>query len=131
MNAPDVYRRHLEAAAIGDEASLREVWDAAGVVEFPYAPSLGSADRLDGIDRIVEYFAGLQLFGPFTFGTVEMWALDNARTHWLAELHASSVILATGFPYEQDYVVRFELGSSGRLVWMREYWDPTRLTRPS
>ena len=131
MNALDMYRRHLEASAVGDEATLREIWDADGVVEFPYAPAVGSPERLDGIDRIVEYFTGLQLFGQFTFGTIDVWPLGDARTHWLAELHASSVVLATGRPYEQDYIVRFSLGSSGRLEWMREYWDPTRFTGPS
>jgi hypothetical protein len=80
--------------------------------------------RLDGIDEIVDYFTGLGLFGAFTIGDVEIW--PTGPEAWVLEMHASSTVLATGAPYEQDYVARFALAPDGRLTWMREYWDPTR-----
>ena len=39
----------------------------------------------------------------------------------------SSPLTATGAPYEQDYIVRFGLSERGKLAWMREFWDPTRM----
>jgi ketosteroid isomerase-like protein len=124
MSALETYLRHVRAAADGDATTLRELWVPDGVVEFPYAAHLGSPPRLDGIDEIVDYFTGLGLFGAFTIGDVEIW--PTGPDAWVLEMHASSTVLATGAPYEQDYVARFALAPDGRLTWMREYWDPTR-----
>jgi uncharacterized protein len=125
VSLPEVYRAHLAAAAGGDAATLRAIWEPDGVVEFPYAVSVGTPTRLTGIDAIVDYFGGLSLFGPFAFSGVAAWPLGDGD--WVAELHGSSTVLATGQPYEQDYVVRFRVSPAGRLSWLREYWDPTRL----
>lgn len=123
---PAVYRRHLEAVTGGGVHLLREVWERDGVLDFPYAVSLGATSRLEGIEAIVAYFEQLTLFGAFTFSGAR--AARTSAEDWVAELHGSSTVLATGAPYEQDYVVRFGLSPRGRLVWMREYWDPTRAT---
>lgn len=122
---PSVYLEHVRAAASGDGDALPRVWDADGVVEFPYAASIGTAVRLDGLDAIVGYFDGLDVFGEFVFGTRQGWQLE--KRHWLVEMHASSTIRATGASYEQDYVVRFRTHADGRMAWMREYFDPTRM----
>lgn len=122
---PGVYLEHLAAAVSGDHAVLSRIWATDGVIEFPYAGSVGSATRLDGLEEIMGYFGGLGIFGEFVFGERRGWQLGGG--HWLVEMHASSTILATGAPYEQDYVVRFRTGADGRLTWMREYWDPTRM----
>lgn len=121
---PDAYRRHVAAASAGDDAVLRELWHSDGVVEFPYAAHLGTPERLQGIDEIVDYFGGLGLFGEFIFGDIEGWPTGPGS--WILEMHASSTVIATGAPYEQDYVARFSVDDTGRLTWMREYWDPTR-----
>ncbi|NIL82230.1 nuclear transport factor 2 family protein [Rhodococcoides kroppenstedtii] len=122
---PAVYVEHLAAAVAGDRDALRRVWADDGVIEFPYAASIGTPTRLDGSKAITDYFDGLAVFGDFSFGERHAWQLGER--HWLVEMHASSTIRSTGIPYEQDYVVRFTVGLDGRLTWMREYWDPTRL----
>jgi uncharacterized protein len=123
---PQIYLDHLAAATTGDGDALRRVWADDGVVEFPYAGSVGSAPRLNGVAEIVGYFGRLGLFGPFTFRDVNAWQVGS--NEWFVELHGSSTITATGAAYEQDYVVRFTVAPSGRLAFMREYWDPTRIS---
>ncbi|MGW5581804.1 nuclear transport factor 2 family protein [Micromonospora chokoriensis] len=124
-DVPKAYAEHIQAAITGDAERLKAVWSHDGVVEFPYARTLGTPDRLDGITAITDYFAGLRLFNDFQVGPVAVWPLGEG--HWLAEFHASSTKRATGALYEQDYIVRFHLGHDGRLTWLREYWDPARL----
>lgn len=122
---PSIYRDHLAAATAPDAAALRRAWEPDGVLEFPYATSVGSPSLLEGIDAIERYFTELPLFGPFSFSDERAWRTGPGE--WLAELHGSSTVLADGSPYEQDYIVRFSVSERGRLSWMREYWDPTRL----
>lgn len=127
--AEQLYRRHLQAVTAPDAEAIRTLWEPGGLLEFPYAPVDGTG-RLDGVDAVVAYFTGLPLFGPFTFRDLRVWPLSgpSGPDHgYLAEVHGSSRLLATGAPYEQDYVVRFGLAGDDRIAWMREYWDPTRL----
>lgn len=125
MTVPAVFLGHVDAASRGDVAVLRELWEPEGVIEFPYASSLGTAGTLTGLDEITAYFSGLGLFAAFTVGDLVSWQIGDGQ--WLAEFHGSSTITATAAPYEQDYIVRFEISPRGRLSWLREYWDPTRL----
>lgn len=125
-DAPQVYRDHLATITGGHDVPLEALWEADAVYEFPYAESLGSAKRLEGIDAIKGYFTNLGLFGPFTFSGVSAWKVEGADEYVL-EMHGSSTVLATGAAYEQDYLVRFGISRAGKLAWMREFWDPTRL----
>ncbi|CAB4919517.1 unannotated protein [freshwater metagenome] len=122
---PQVYLDHLAAVTGPEPASVRELWEPDGVLEFPYAGSIGTASRLVGVDAIVGYFDGLRVFRDWRFSAPLARRIEGAD-EWLVELHGSATLLATGAPYEQDYVVRFGLAAGGRLAWMREFWDPTR-----
>jgi ketosteroid isomerase-like protein len=122
---PDQYLTHIRAVTGGDVSALRELWEPDAVIEFPYARSVGSAERLTGIEEIVGYFDKFSALGEFTLSDVHAWQIGPL--HWITEAHGSSVIVDTGKPYEQDYVVRFRLSERERLQWWREYWDPTRL----
>lgn len=124
-DVPQVYLDHLAAVTGPEPASVREQWEPDGVLEFPYAASVGTASRLDGVDAIVGYFDGLRVFGDWSFSEPIARRIEG-EDEWLVELHGSATLVASGTPYEQDYVVRFGLGPSGRLAWMREFWDPTR-----
>jgi ketosteroid isomerase-like protein len=129
-DAPQVYLDHLTAVTTADAALLRRVWEPDGLLEFPYSTSItGDVIRLEGIEAIVDRFGrpgGGMFTGGWTFRDVEAWPVADSRD-WVLEMHGSSVVAATGKPYEQDYVVRFGLSEGGRLAWMREFWDPTRV----
>lgn len=123
---PQVYLDHLASVTGGGLETLRTCWHPDGVLEFPYASSVGTAARLEGIDAIIGYFDGLAFFTEFTFTDLRAWKVEDVEEYVL-EMHGSSTIRATGVPYEQDYVVRFGLAADGALAWMREFWDPTQV----
>jgi ketosteroid isomerase-like protein len=123
---PPAYLAHLAAVTGPDPRSVREHWERDGVLEFPYAGSVGSPGRLEGIDAIVGYFDGLRVFRDWSFRDTRAWRIAGADEYVL-ETHGAATIIATGAPYEQDYVVRLGLSPAGRLAWMREFWDPTRV----
>lgn len=125
ITIPPAYLGHLAAVTGPDPASVRQFWEPDGLLEFPYAGSVGSAARLEGIDAIVGYFDGLRTFRNWSFTGTRAWRIEGADEYVL-ETHGSAVLIATGHPYEQDYIVRFGLAPGGRLAWMREFWDPTR-----
>lgn len=124
---PQAYLDHLEAITGPDPSTVRACWEPDGVLEFPYSASIGTPQRNEGIDAIVGYFDGLGLFTAFTFTDMRAWRVEGTDEYVL-EMHGSSTVRATGTPYEQDYLVRFGLAPSGKLEWMREFWDPTRLS---
>lgn len=124
---PQIYLDHLTAVTGPDPASLRDSWEPDGVLEFPYAVSLAPTTRFEGADAIADFFAGgAERFGPFEFSDMHAWQVADSDDYVL-EMHGSSTVTATGAPYEQDYVVRFGLSERGKLAWMREFWDPTRM----
>lgn len=125
---PQIYLDHLAAITGPEPASVRDAWRPDGVLEFPYATTIGGTPRLDGIDAIVGYFDGLTTFADWSFTDMRAWKVEEADEH-LVEVHGAATIVATGAPYEQDYIVRFGLAPDGRLQWMREFWDPTRIER--
>lgn len=105
---------------------MRAVWEPDGVLEFPYGESVGIPPRLEGIDAIVDYFSGLGVFGAWSFRDIRGSRVADS-SEYVLEMHGSSTVKATDAPYEQDYVVRFGLSAAGKVAWMREFWDPTRL----
>jgi hypothetical protein len=126
-NIPQTYLDHLNAiTADANPEKLRDVWEVDGVLEFPYGQSLGIAPRVEGIDAIIEYFSGLGYFRDFTFSNMRGWPIADAP-EYVVEMHGSATLVQSGNPYEQDYIVRFGLGPSQKLSWMREYWDATRV----
>lgn len=125
---PQVYLDHLNAVTGPDPASVRDYWEPDGIWEFPYSVSLmGSVMRLEGVEAIVDRFSGDSMFGDeWTFTDMRAWAIADSPDYVL-EMHGSSIVAATGAPYEQDYIIRFGLAENGKLAWMREFWDPTRM----
>lgn len=123
-NPPTILQEHLEAITT-DAQRLRTIWAADGVLEFPYARSLGVRDRLLGIEEIVDYFGPPRRFRD--------WSFDRFRTimgrpgHGFAvEFTGTAVHLETEKPYVQDYITVVEPTADGRIKLLREYWDPTR-----
>lgn len=123
---PEIYRRHLEAAT-GDVRLLDDVWEPDGVLEFPYAAAGGTAERVEGVAAMRDYFAALTGWSDWRFGDEVVRAVGGGHTdEYVVELHGSAD-KGDGTRYEQDYIVRFGLSPRGRIAWMREFWDPTRM----
>lgn len=128
--APDLARlmdAHLTLIATDVERWLTLFADDA-VVEFPYAPSLGSPARLEGIGAIRAYFAPITThFQNLTFTNVQPYPGVDPTTGWM-EVHGSATLQPGNIPYEQDYVMRVQV-RDGRIVHYREYWNPLAAPR--
>lgn len=124
---PQIYLDHLSAVTGPDPASLRDSWEPDGVLEFPYAVSLAPTTRFEGADAIADFFARRER------------AVRPIRVHRHARLadrrqlrlRARDARLEhgdrDGHTVRAGLRVRFGLSERGRLAWMREFWDPTRM----
>jgi uncharacterized protein len=124
-NPPKILADHLEAITT-DAERLRTIWAPDGVVEFPYARSVGARDRLVGIEEIVAYFGPPSRFRDWSFNAFRTTTGGSGGT-FVVEFTGTAVHLETGRPYEQDYIVVVEVSAEGRIKHLREYWDPTRV----
>ena len=94
-----------------------------GVVEFPYAPSLGFPERLEGKEAIDRYFRGTpESFRDLSFRDVRRYPTTDPDLA-LAEAHGSATVGANDARYEQDYVMLVRT-KGGKIVLYREYWNP-------
>lgn len=93
------------------------------VVEFPYASTLGSPERLEGKSAIYNYMKDVPAqMQNLIFTNVREYQTSNPNL-LLAEVHGEAVIVATGRHYQQDYVMRLET-KHRKIVHYREYWNP-------
>jgi ketosteroid isomerase-like protein len=125
--ASDLVRRHIETL-VADNAQWQTLLADEIVWELPYAPSLGHPGRLEGRDVVIRHANWfLQTVTDFRFFDLRVYAFADPDGA-LAEVKAEGTIKPTGRRYVQDYVVL--LGSSnGKIVSLREYFDPVRASK--
>lgn len=90
-------------------------------IEFPYAPSLGTASKLSLHEYLNYLEGGLPTIPDINFENMRVYAV-NKNAYW-AEVHGSVQIPSTGKFYQQDYVMYFTL-KGDKIDFYREYWDP-------
>ena len=120
--ASDLLQRHIETLV--DDAVAWETLIADDIVwELAYAPSIGHPARLSGREEVVRHVTWFR-------GAVEKFRFFNLSIHpfedstgAVAEVEAEGVIKSTGRVYRQNYVV-FLRAAGGRIVFLREYFDP-------
>jgi ketosteroid isomerase-like protein len=124
MNAFDLLQRHFQTL-VADNAQWQTLIADDLVCELPHAVALGHPSRLSGRDEVVRH-------ANWFIGAVDNFRFFDLRLHTLAdpeaavaEVKAEGVIKAKGRIYRQEYVV-FLRAVSGKIVYLREYFDPTR-----
>ena len=121
----EVFTAHL--ALIGtDVEAWSDLLAEDAIVEFPYASALGSQGRLEGKVAIYNYMKN-------AVTQMQNWVFTDVREYQtlipnvlFAEFHGEAVFVATGQPYQQDYVVRLET-NNGKIIHYREYWNPVAI----
>jgi len=123
-SASDLLHHHIHTL-VADNAYWQTLIADDLVWELPYAAALGHPSRLSGRDEVVHH-------ANWFVGAVENFRFFELRLHILAdpeaavaEVKAEGVIKATGRTYRQEYVV-FLRAVGGKIVYLREYFDPTR-----
>jgi ketosteroid isomerase-like protein len=91
------------------------------VFEAPYAPL--ALERLEGKEAVCNLIktAGLQM-QDMRFSNIQVYPTTNPNLAW-AEFHGEAVAVATGRPYQQDYVVKLKT-REGQIILYREYANP-------
>ena len=122
--ASDLLQRHFQTL-VADNAQWQTLIADDLLWELPFAVALGHPSRLSGRDEVVRH-------ANWFAGAVENFRFFDLRLHTLAdpeavvaEVKAEGVIRATGRIYRQEYVV-FLRAAGGKIVYLREYFDPTR-----
>lgn len=98
------------------------------VWELAYAPALGHPARLSGrteVTRHVTWFLGA--VENFRFFDLQVYPFADPQAA-AAQVRAEGLIKPTGRIYRQEYVV-FLRAVGGKIVFMREYFDPTRAAK--
>jgi ketosteroid isomerase-like protein len=126
-SAHDLLKRHIETL-VDNPAKWRNLVADDIVWELAYAPSLGHPARLSGKDAVIGHAA-------WFVGAVEAFRFFDVRIHpfedgdgAVAELKGEGIIKSTGRVYRQEYVV-FLRAVSGKISFLREYFDPVRAAK--
>jgi ketosteroid isomerase-like protein len=121
-SAFELLQRHISTVT-RDPAAWYALFAEDAVIEFPYAAGTALTPSLSGIAAIREHFGSVgSVFGVFTMSAPLLYATTDPDVA-LAEVHGSSILVKTGAPYEQDYVMVVR-ATAGRIVRYREYWNP-------
>src|SRR6267142_5083751 len=125
--ASDLLQQHIQTL-VDDNARWQTLIADDVVWELVYAPSLGHPARLSGREEVVRHVT-------WFLGAVENFRFFDLRVHAcadrdgaVAEVKAEGLIKTTGRIYRQEYVV-FLRAAGGKIVFIREYFDPTRAAK--
>jgi uncharacterized protein len=126
--ASDLLEQHIETL-VDDNAQWQTLIADDIVWEFAYAPSLepslGHPARLSGREAVIghaTWFAGD--VADFSFFDLRIYALADPDGA-VAEFKGEGYLKSTGRYYRQEYVV-FLRAAGGKIVFLREYFDPVR-----
>ena len=125
--AADLLQQHFETL-VADNARWRTLIADEIVWELPYASAIGHPERLSGRDAVVRHVTWfLGAVEKFRFFDVSVHAFADPGAA-VAEAKAEGLIKPTGRMYRQEYVV-FLRATAGKIVFLREYFDPVRAAR--
>ncbi len=126
--ASELVRSHIQTLVADHSRWLTLIVDDI-VWELAYAPALGHPARLDGreqVTRHVEWFIGA--VDDFRFFDLKVHAFADDADGAAAQVRAEGLIRKTGRIYRQEYVLFLRSGG-GKIVHLREYFDPTRAAK--
>jgi len=125
--ASDLLQKHIKTL-VDDNAQWQTLIADEILWELAYAPALGHPARLSGREEVVRHatwFVGaVQNFRFFEIRVSPLTDPEGA----VAEVKGEGLIKATQRIYQQDYVV-FLRAKDGKIVFLREYFDPVRAAK--
>ena len=125
--ASDLLQRHIQTL-VEDNAQWQTLIADDLLWELPYAPAIGHPARLSGREEVVGHVTWfLGAVENFRFFDLKLYVLADPEAA-VAEVKAEAIIKATRRIYLQDYVL-FLRAAGGKIVFLREYFDPTRAAK--
>ena len=125
--ASDLLQRHFQTL-VDDNTQWQTLIADDIVWELAYAPAIGHPARLSGRTEVIHHVAWfLAAVQNFRFFDLEVHPFADPQAA-VAQVRAEGLIKPTGRIYRQEYVV-FLRAACGKIVFMREYFDPTRAAK--
>jgi ketosteroid isomerase-like protein len=110
---------------LGTEAKF-ELFADDVVMDFPYATSLSMPDRFTGKTAVVAYVRELnRILKGLTMRDMTFYSVEGQPDTVFIE-YSSDSPTPGGNWYEQVYVNKM-IFRDGKLIYMREFWDPKRI----
>jgi uncharacterized protein len=123
----DLLQRHIHTL-VDDYEQWQTLIADDMVWELAYAPAIGHSVRLSGREEVMHHVTWfLGAVENFRFFDVRLYAFADPEGA-VAEVKAEGLIKPTGRIYRQDYVV-FLRAVGGKIVFLREYFDPVRAAK--
>jgi ketosteroid isomerase-like protein len=125
--ASDLLQRHF--LTLVDNNAQWQTHIAENLVwELPFAPAIGQPARLSGWMEVVHHVTWfLGAVENFRFFDLRVYAFADPEAA-VATVKAEARIKPMGRIYSQEYVL-FLRATGGKIVYLREYFDPTRAAK--
>jgi ketosteroid isomerase-like protein len=125
--ASDLLQRHIQTL-VDDNTQWQTLIADDILWELAYAPALGHPARLSGRTEVIRHVTWfLAAVENFRFFDLQVYPFADPQAA-VAQVRAEGLIKPTGRIYRQEYVV-FLRAAGGGIVFMREYFDPTRAAK--
>ena len=125
--ASDLLQRHFRTL-VNDNAQWQTLIDDNIIWELAYAAAIGHPTRLSGREEVVRHVTWfLGAVENFRFFDLKVFPLADPEGA-VGQVKAEGIIKPTGRIYEQEYVL-FLRAMGGKIVFLREYFDPTRAAK--
>lgn len=125
--ASDLLQRHIQTL-VDDNAQWQTLIADEILWELAYAPALGHPARLSGRTEVISHVTWfLGAVENFRFSDLKVYPFADPQAA-VAQVRGEGLIKHTGRIYRQEYVV-FLRAAGGKIVFMREYFDPTRAAK--
>ncbi|MER7659996.1 MULTISPECIES: nuclear transport factor 2 family protein [unclassified Streptomyces] len=130
ITAPaDLYRHGLKLLLDKDIPAWVDLWDEAGVFEFPFAPD-GRPKRLEGKAAVADYMRGYpDHIDLHDFPYVEIHRTLTPETI-VVEMRGVGRLVETGSPFDMSYIAVVTV-QNGLITRYRDYWNPLALQDPA
>ena len=125
--AANLLHRHFETL-VDDNLRWQMLIDENIVWELAYAAALGHPTRLSGREQVVRHVTWfLGAVQNFRFFDLKVFPFADSEGA-VGQVMAEGAIKSTGRMYQQEYVL-FLRATGGKIISLREYFDPTRAAK--
>ena len=125
--ASDLLQRHIQTL-VDDNAQWQTLIADDILWELAYAPAIGHPAQLSGRAEVIHHVTWfLDAVDKFRFLDLKVYTFADPQAA-VAQVRAEGLIKTTGRIYRQEYVV-FLRAAGGKIVFIREYFDPTRAAK--
>ncbi|MEU6298095.1 nuclear transport factor 2 family protein [Streptomyces erythrochromogenes] len=128
MTAAELYRHGLRLLLAKDVPAWVDLWDADGVLEFPFAPE-GWPPRLEGRAAVAAYmrhYPDHVDLHDFPEVTIHQTTVPETI---VVEMRGVGRLVKTDTPYDMTYIAVVTV-VDGLITSYRDYWNPLAASQP-